>query len=247
MNDALRRYDDVEWRIEDISAKSGYGSDLIYDNAVPVYARNAEQLEMTYYSYLSYMADCDVGGLVASGLSFETMCGIVGYAGNVSATCGKPPQVCLQGLQRLEYRGYDSAGVALVASGMGHAVVRKKAGRLANLVESVERNPMPPATAATGHTSWATNGAPSDVNAHPHPPRTLVVAISQSGETMDTLMALRHVCEQGSMVLSICNTQVASIPRESDAVRSSTRSRACRPRSNGCSTRRQARPDSAGR
>ena len=149
MNDALRRYDDVERRIEDISAKSGYGSDLIYDNAVPVYARNAEQLEMTYYSYLSYMADCDVGGLVASGLSFETMCGIVGYAGNVSATCGKPPQVCLQGLQRLEYRGYDSAGVALVASGMGHAVVRKKAGRLANLVESVERNPMPPAPAAT--------------------------------------------------------------------------------------------------
>lgn len=170
MNDALRRYDDVERRIEDISAKSGYGSDLIYDNAVPVYARNAEQLEMTYYSYLlSYMADCDVGGLVASGLSCETMCGIVGYAGNVSATCGKPPQVCLQGLQRLEYRGYDSAGVALVASGMGHAVVRKKAGRLANLVESVERNPMPPATAATGHTSWATNGAPSDVNAHPRP------------------------------------------------------------------------------
>lgn len=55
---------------------------------------------------------------------------------------------------------------------------------------------------------------------------------------MDTLMALRHAREQGSMVLSICNTQVASIPCESDAVRSSTRSRACRPRSNGCSTRR---------
>jgi hypothetical protein len=48
LNDALRRYDDVERRIEDISAKSGYGSDLIYDNAVPVYARNAEQLETAY-------------------------------------------------------------------------------------------------------------------------------------------------------------------------------------------------------
>ena len=121
------------------------------------------------------MADCDVGGLVASGLSCETMCGIVGYAGNVSATCGKPPQVCLQGLQRLEYRGYDSAGVALVASGMGHAVVRKKAGRLANLVESVERNEHfvedkdTSGTTGIAHTRWATHGEPNDVNAHPHP------------------------------------------------------------------------------
>ena len=141
--------------------------------------------------------------------------------------------MCLQGLQRLEYRGYDSAGVALVASGMGHAVVRKKAGRLANLVESVERNPMPPATTATGHTSEATNGAPSDVNAHPHPPAYAGrgdIAVRRDYGHAD---GLRHVCEQGSMVLSICNTQVASIPRESDAVRSSTRSRACRPRSMG--------------
>ena len=71
------------------------------------------------------------------------MCGIVGYAGNVKTACGKPLEVCLQGLQRLEYRGYDSAGVALTAPDMGHVEVRKKAGRLANLVEDVERNPMP--------------------------------------------------------------------------------------------------------
>ena len=89
------------------------------------------------------------------------MCGIVGYAGNVETACGKPLEVCLQGLQRLEYRGYDSAGVALTAPGMDHVEVRKKAGRLANLIEDVERNPMPMATVGIGHTRWATNGVPN--------------------------------------------------------------------------------------
>ena len=89
------------------------------------------------------------------------MCGIVGYAGNVDAACGKPLEVCLQGLARLEYRSYDSAGVALSAPGMDKVEVRKKAGRLANLVESVERRPMPAATVGIGHTRWATNGVPS--------------------------------------------------------------------------------------
>ena len=67
------------------------------------------------------------------------MCGIVGYAGNVETACGKPLEVCLQGLQRLEYRGYDSAGVALTAPGMDHVEVRKKAGRLANLIHRGHR------------------------------------------------------------------------------------------------------------
>ena len=86
------------------------------------------------------------------------MCGIVGYAGNVETVCGKPLEVCLQGLRRLEYRGYDSAGVALTAPGMDHVEVRKKAGRLANLIEDVERKPMPMATVGIGHTRWATTG-----------------------------------------------------------------------------------------
>ena len=96
------------------------------------------------------------------------MCGIVGYAGNIETACGKPLEVCLQGLERLEYRGYDSAGVALTAPGMDHVEVRKKAGRLANLIEDVERKPMPMATVGIGHTRWATNGVPNDINAHPH-------------------------------------------------------------------------------
>ena len=109
------------------------------------------------------------------------MCGIVGYAGNIETACGKPLEVCLQGLERLEYRGYDSAGVALTAPGMDKVVVRKKAGRLKNLVEDIERKPMPLATVGIGHTRWATNGEPSDVNAHPHTSMDGKVAIIHNG------------------------------------------------------------------
>ncbi|BDR54979.1 glutamine--fructose-6-phosphate aminotransferase [isomerizing] [Bombiscardovia apis] len=96
------------------------------------------------------------------------MCGIVGYASSTQTVCGKPLEVCLQGLGRLEYRGYDSAGVALVAPGMKSVAWRKKSGRLSNLVQDIEAQPMPDATAGIGHTRWATNGEPNDVNAHPH-------------------------------------------------------------------------------
>ncbi len=94
------------------------------------------------------------------------MCGIVGYVGSATAT-GTPLEVVLEGLRRLEYRGYDSAGVALVGPGAPLAVA-KKAGKLANLVEELDAHPLPGATAAIGHTRWATHGGPTDVNAHPH-------------------------------------------------------------------------------
>src|SRR5512133_1625315 len=89
------------------------------------------------------------------------MCGIVGYVGDKQAQ-----EVVVEGLRRLEYRGYDSAGVALVAD---DAVAwAKKAGKLANLEKQLIETPLPPSTTGIGHTRWATHGAPNDTNAHPH-------------------------------------------------------------------------------
>jgi hypothetical protein len=89
------------------------------------------------------------------------VCGIVGYVGDKSAQ-----DVVIDGLRRLEYRGYDSAGIALVSD--GRIAWAKKAGKLANLEKQLAETPLPRAGTGIGHTRWATHGAPNDVNAHPH-------------------------------------------------------------------------------
>ncbi|MEO3787083.1 glutamine--fructose-6-phosphate transaminase (isomerizing) [Actinocorallia sp. B10E7] len=89
------------------------------------------------------------------------MCGIVGYVGGKQAQ-----QVVVDGLARLEYRGYDSAGLALVVD--GKLATAKKAGKLINLRKALEEEPPPASTIGLGHTRWATHGAPNDSNAHPH-------------------------------------------------------------------------------
>ena len=138
------------------------------------------------------------------------MCGIVGYAGNVETACGKPLEVCLQGLERLEYRGYDSAGVALTAPGMDKVTVRKKAGRLKNLVEDIERKPMPLATVGIGHTRWATNGEPSDVNAHPHTSMDGKVAIIHNGIIENASQLRLDLQAEGYRFASATDTEVAA-------------------------------------
>ncbi len=106
------------------------------------------------------------------------MCGIVGYVGS-NAASNRPLDVVLEGLARLEYRGYDSAGVAIVGpSGME---VAKKAGRLDNLRAALEKEPLDPGIAAIGHTRWATHGGPTDENAHPHVSFNRRVAVVHNG------------------------------------------------------------------
>ena len=92
------------------------------------------------------------------------MCGIVGYVGEHDG--GHALDVVMEGLARLEYRGYDSAGVALVNG--DQVAVRKRAGKLINLAEALAAEPLPASRTAIGHTRWATHGGPTDVNAHPH-------------------------------------------------------------------------------
>ncbi|MBF8249120.1 MAG: glmS, partial [Bacteroidetes bacterium] len=90
------------------------------------------------------------------------MCGIVGYIGPKDTL-----PILIEGLKRLEYRGYDSAGIAL--SSNGKILVRKKAGKVADLVADLKKsNGLPQAHLGMGHTRWATHGEPNDINAHPH-------------------------------------------------------------------------------
>ena len=89
------------------------------------------------------------------------MCGIVGYTGVQGAS-----PILLEGLKKLEYRGYDSAGIALINDGT--ISIAKVTGRIANLCEKTNDGKDYPGTTGIGHTRWATHGAPSDTNAHPH-------------------------------------------------------------------------------
>ncbi|MCU1505544.1 MAG: glmS [Microbacteriaceae bacterium] len=90
------------------------------------------------------------------------MCGIVGYVGS-----SKSVQVLLGGLRRLEYRGYDSAGIAVIDDA-GLMNTRKRAGKLQVLVDELDRSPLGNGGTGIGHTRWATHGGPNDANAHPH-------------------------------------------------------------------------------
>jgi glucosamine--fructose-6-phosphate aminotransferase (isomerizing) len=131
------------------------------------------------------------------------MCGIVGYVGPQNAL-----DVVLEGLRRLEYRGYDSAGVAVLADG-GQATA-KKAGKLANLEKVLADQPLPESTIGIGHTRWATHGGPTDRNAHPHLSADGKVAVIHNG-IIENFAALRAECEAAGVEFSSeTDTEVAA-------------------------------------
>ncbi|RST01212.1 MULTISPECIES: glutamine--fructose-6-phosphate transaminase (isomerizing) [Streptomyces] len=131
------------------------------------------------------------------------MCGIVGYVGAQSAL-----DVVIAGLKRLEYRGYDSAGVAVLADGALANV--KKAGKLVNLEKELVSRPLPAGSTGLGHTRWATHGGPTDVNAHPHLDNSGRVAVVHNG-IIENFAALRaELAERGHRLESETDTEVVA-------------------------------------
>jgi glucosamine--fructose-6-phosphate aminotransferase (isomerizing) len=135
--------------------------------------------------------------------SLGGMCGIVGYVGPQNSL-----DVVLEGLRRLEYRGYDSAGVAVLAD--GRQATAKKAGKLANLEKVLADSPLPESTIGIGHTRWATHGGPTDRNAHPHVSADGKVAVIHNG-IIENFAVLRAECEAAGLEFtSETDTEVAA-------------------------------------
>ena len=131
------------------------------------------------------------------------MCGIVGYVGGQAAL-----DVVVQGLRRLEYRGYDSAGVAIVADEKLH--VAKKAGKLGNLEKVLAEEPLPRSGLGIGHTRWATHGGPNDVNAHPHTSADGRIALVHNGIIENYLTLRDELQDAGISCQSETDTEIVA-------------------------------------
>jgi glutamine---fructose-6-phosphate transaminase (isomerizing) len=127
------------------------------------------------------------------------MCGIVGYIGERNAT-----PIILNGLKKLEYRGYDSAGIAVLQD--GHIEVRRDAGKLENLTALIAREPME-GKAGIGHTRWATHGEPSARNAHPHMGMTGKVVLVHNGIVENFLELKEELIAEGAVFNSETDTE----------------------------------------
>lgn len=128
------------------------------------------------------------------------MCGIVGYVGKNQA-----PSILIDGLSKLEYRGYDSAGVA-VHDGENINILKTK-GRLSNLVKLIIENPLT-GNIGIGHTRWATHGAPSDINSHPHMSEDKMIAVVHNGIIENYMDIKENLSAEGYNFVSETDTEV---------------------------------------
>ncbi|MFE7811142.1 glutamine--fructose-6-phosphate transaminase (isomerizing) [Streptomyces sp. NPDC057433] len=131
------------------------------------------------------------------------MCGIVGYVGPQSAL-----DVVTAGLKRLEYRGYDSAGVAVLAD--GGLATAKRAGKLVNLEKELAARPLPTGATGIGHTRWATHGGPTDANAHPHLDNAGRVAVVHNGIIENFAELRAELAGRGHDLTSETDTEVVA-------------------------------------
>ena len=129
------------------------------------------------------------------------MCGIVGYIGNKQAA-----PVLIDGLSKLEYRGYDSAGIAVIEN--GNINLQKAKGRLAILSEKTDNGNAVPGTIGIGHTRWATHGEPSDVNSHPHLSMSGRFAVVHNGIIENYLSLKKKLISKGVEFVSETDTEV---------------------------------------
>lgn len=130
------------------------------------------------------------------------MCGIVGYIGH-----GDTKEIILQGLRTLEYRGYDSSGMALISD--GEIIVEKKAGKIQNLADSLEGKVFS-SEIGIGHTRWATHGVPSDFNSHPHYSMDKSAAVVHNGIIENYQELRKELEEKGYVFSSDTDTEVIS-------------------------------------
>lgn len=130
------------------------------------------------------------------------MCGIVGYVGNKNAQ-----EVILQGLEKLEYRGYDSSGIAI--NGKGHIEYKKLKGRLSVLEDYLKEIPLV-GNVGIGHTRWATHGAPSDVNSHPHLNEKETIAVVHNGIIENYSVLKEELIKKGYKFKSETDTEVVA-------------------------------------
>jgi glutamine---fructose-6-phosphate transaminase (isomerizing) len=129
------------------------------------------------------------------------MCGIVGYVGQKSVV-----PVIIEGLRKLEYRGYDSAGIAVAGNGDG-LQVRRAEGKLRNLEEVIRHKPLE-GTYGIGHTRWATHGRPTEENAHPHRDCTGRVVVVHNGIVENYLPLKKRLIEDGHKFWTETDTEV---------------------------------------